>query len=332
MASLLREGWRDLRRRVRIVWLSVARWRLRRALFEAETELGWLGWEQVDFFDEELSTHVKIVQDFEQTQASLLNTSAELSGQKADLDRILARETAVHDQTQAALAAERAPISAKLEQAEATRRLKIEAGERFARALEEMASLEKRLEADSQAYMRAERPNIQIRIEARKVSDELGRLSGERKLVLAGQANAAREAAALEPAIARMRAELQRIDSAASAARDTLAAATRRHGGETRPLEHQKKKSNLRMAHLDGEKRAHYRIIGTCMANEGVAPRNQPELLTKVFSLRDRDLRLSETLADLRAACAAVHPGTLIAFYILLAALPLICAIALHFR
>jgi chromosome segregation ATPase len=336
VASLLLEGSRDLRRRVRIVWLSAVRFRLRRTLFEAETELGWLGWEQVDFYDEELNAHVKIVQDFEHTQASLLNTSAELSGQQVVLEEELAGETAAHDRTQAALAAERAPLSAQLEQSEATRRLKLESGDRFARALDEIASLEKRLEAESLEFMNLRHPNIQVRIEARKVSDELGRLSAERKLVMADQANAALEAAALESVVTRLRAELHRIDSAADAARDALAAASRRHAGEARPLEDQKKKSDLRMAHLDREKKTHYRIIGACLANEGVAPRNQPEILTKVFTLRDEDLLLTQTLTDLRAACTAyatAHPGKLIAFYMMLAMLLLaLLLLALNVR
>ena len=159
-AALPQEGFRDLSRRLRIAWLWVARVRLRRALFKAEAELGLLGWEQVDIFDDAINAEVKKVQEFENAQASLLNVSAELSGRKAALDEELAREEALHDQAQASLAQEREPLAAQLEQAESARRQKLEAGERFERALGELARLEKRLQARSLSFMNVEHPSV----------------------------------------------------------------------------------------------------------------------------------------------------------------------------
>ena len=94
-----------MRRRVWAGWLLVRRLRLQRALAEAETELGWLGWEQVDFFDPRLTEQVQKVQEFENAQATLLNTSAELSSRKNELAHTLAQHTSTHDETQASLAA-----------------------------------------------------------------------------------------------------------------------------------------------------------------------------------------------------------------------------------
>ncbi len=333
MAAFPREGFLDLSRRLRIAWLRAVRLRLRRSLFEAEAQLGWLGWERVDFFDAETTAEVEKVREYENAEASLMNTSAELAGRKASLDRQLAAEKSLHDQAQKSLAEEREPIAAQLEQAEARRRQKLEAADRFERAIEEIARLEKQLEARSLSFMNIEHPSMAIRTEAREVSDELARLPGERKLVYADKAAALEQAARLEPEIARLRGHLQRIETASSAARDHLAAATRRLGGEMRLLEQEQRKSKVHMSRLDREKRKPYRRIGACLADHGIAPLNQPEVLEKVLTLRAREAELIQTLASLQAACAAADAGLLIAFYLLFAAILLAVAIiACHFR
>jgi len=322
-----------LRRRLRILWLRAQRARVGRELFHAEAELGWLGWEQVEFYDDEVQAQVAKIQEFESTQASLQNTTAELSGQKGALAEQLARETSAHDQAEAALAAEREPIASRQAEAEAAHRLKSEAIGRFDRAVEEIDGLEQRLEAQSREYMRVENPTMAIRAEARAVSDEIGRIGLERKLVLADKARVVSEVAALEAEMGRIEADLQRIDEAAAAARETLEASTRRVGEETRQLESETQKSNLQTAHLDREKQKPYRFIGACLADHGIFPRNQPQVLEKVFTLRERDFQLAETIASLRAECARVKPGILIVFYLLvLAVLFVLWAVIFHAR
>ncbi len=332
MASLPREGIRDLRLRLRTAWIRAVRVRVRRDLFQAETELGYLAWEQADFYGEPVIAAVKKIQEFEATQAALQNTSAELSKRKAALDEELARENALHDQAQAALAAERAPIATTLEGAETARRQKLQAVERFDRAIGEIAATEKKLQAKSLTYLKITQPTLQIRTEARKISDELTGLSVERSLVMTDRERAAVEAGLMEAEITRLRGELQRIDSAASAARERLAQAVRRIAGETRLLEREKKKSLHRMSHLDRKKRQPYRFIGACLADHRIAPMNQPAVLEKVVTLRRRHLDLAKTLAQLRTARATTAPGPLIAFYLFLAVLLIaLCVIASHF-
>jgi chromosome segregation ATPase len=313
--------------------LAVNRFRIRRDLYEAETELGWLGWEQVEFYDEQTTAQVKRIQEYENTQANLQNTSAELSGRKSALDAELTREKTAHDQTLASLAAERAPVAAQLQEAESTRQKKVEAIDRFDKALEEIAVTEKRLEGVSESFMNIKEPTIAIRIEAREVSDNLGRIALERKLVAADKATAAQEAAALEATVNRLREELQHIDEAAAAARENLSNAARRLTGEVRTLEREKKKSSLHMAHLDREKRKPYQFIGAVLADHNIAPRNQPQILEKVIALRARHVQLGEMLKRTHAACAETNLGLLICFYLLVAVILMaLCAIGFHFR
>ena len=118
MAALASEGILDLRRRLRILRITVARMRLQRQLYQAETELGWLGWEQVDFFDEETAAQVKKIQEFENAQASLQNAGAELSGRKYAIEQELAHLQKLHDDTQQSLAEERASFAGRLDQIE----------------------------------------------------------------------------------------------------------------------------------------------------------------------------------------------------------------------
>ena len=332
MAPLAREGYRDLRRRLRMLRIAVMRYRLRRDLYQAETELGWLGWEQVEFYDEMTTAEVKKIQEFENTQAFLQNTSAELSGRRAALDAELTREKTAHDQTLASLTADRAPLAARLQEAETTRQKKLESIDRFDRAIEEMSVAEKRLEALSESYMNVQNPTIAIRIEARELSDQLGQVALEKKLVAADKATAAQEAVALESTVDRLRTDLQHIDEATAAARENLSGAARRVTDQVRVVEREKKKSSLHMAHLDHEKQKPYQFIGSCLADHNIAPRNQPQILEKVLALRERNVQLGETVNRLRAACAAVDLGLLISFYFLLfAVLIALSAIAFHF-
>jgi len=331
-ASLPRDGYRDLRRRLRILRLTLERSRLRRALFNAEAELGWLGWEQVEFYDAETTAQVAKIQEFENTQAFLQNTSAELSGKKAGLDEELARENTRHDETQASLAAERGPIVSRIQEAETTRERKIGSIERFSRALGEISAREQWLESRSRSFMNIVNPTMEIRAAAREVSDELAQLIGERKLVLADKATAAVGAETLEAEIAHLRSELQRIDTAAEEAREALAAASRRMANETRTLERAKEKSSLQMAHLDREKQKPYRFIGACLADHNIAPRNQPQCLEKVLELRDRERQIEDSLLALQTACSAAEPIILVTFYLLLIALIFaLSAVTVHF-
>jgi len=323
---LLSEGWRDLVRRLRLLWYWVARARLRRDLDYAEAQLGWLGWEQVDFFDEAINAEVEKLREFENTQASLMNTSAELGGLKGDLESSLAAEKQQHDEAQTSFAGKRQPMALELENLEAKRKQKLEAVQRFEAALAEIAQLEKQLEARSLDFMRIEHPTFEIRTSAREVSDELARLSGERKHVLAGKFAAAEEASRLEPAIAQLRKDLERIDSESTARANSFAAAGRRIAGEMRRLEHQRKKSNTTMSRLDREKRKPYRQIGACMADHEIAPLNQPEVLGAVLALRQHEAAMLETISVLKAACAAVQPRHLAIFYLAMAAIIILAA------
>ncbi len=176
---------RPLAARLRIAWLWAVRLRVRRALSERRPELGWLGWEQVDFFDEEINAEVRKVEEFENTQASLMNASAELSGRKAALDEELAREKSAPR-----------PGPGFARRGTRTPRRPARAGRSCAAvrswkpssassAPSRSSPASKRARGAVLAFMKIEHPDIEIRTEAREVSDELGRLARERKLVLA---------------------------------------------------------------------------------------------------------------------------------------------------
>jgi hypothetical protein len=82
------------------------------------------------------------------------------------------------------------------------------------------------------------------------------------------------------------------------------------------------------MSHLDREKRSPYRLIGACLADHRIAPLNQPQVLEKALALRERDAQLSQSLAELQAACAAANPGMLVAFYLLLGGMLIVLLVA----
>ena len=71
-------------------------------------------------------------------------------------------------------------------------------------------------------------------------------------------------------------------------------------------------------------------MIGACLADDGIAPLNQPQLLEEVFKLREKDALLSRNFMELETACAAADTGLLAAFYGILVSvlfvLALLCA------
>jgi hypothetical protein len=239
----------------------------------------------------------------------------------------MAAENTRHDQALASLRMERDPVAAQFAETDSRRRQKQEAAERFDRALEEMAQSEKQLEARNRTFMDIVNLDAATRAESRVVSDALRRIPGERKLVLADKATAAQEAAALEPEVSRLHAELQRIDAAIAAEEAQFSEAARRITTQVRQIERERKESDIHMSRLDRKKHGPYRVIGACLADQNIAPLNQPEMLEKVLVLRARETALRETIAALRSACAATSAAALATFYILLAALLIALAI-----
>jgi len=332
IAGLPREGFRDLSRRVRIAWIWAERIRVRRQLADAEAQLGWLGWQRADFFAPDLINAVAKVREFEDAQASLMNVTAELSGRKAKLDEELAREKARHDEALAALAKEREPIAAQITEKEGLRRRKLEAIERFDRALGELAAKVKRLEALSTSYMKVEQPRIEIRTKARETSEDLIQLAFERQRVDTSRKAAAEAVAGFDAEIGKLRTELERIDAAQAAARAQFTSARRRLTGEHRKIERTQRKSHAGISSLDRKKRKPYRLLGTSLADQGIAPMNQPEALEQVGELRNRVAGASQTISELRAECAAAKADTLVAFYLLLVFLALLAGLVIrHF-
>ncbi len=326
------DGFRDIGRQVRLIWLFASRMAVRRSIYLAETELGFLGWQQADYFDERISEEVKKVQEFENTQASLLNTSAELGERKRVLDEEFAKEKAAHDQAQAGFDEERKKASAELERLENARREKREVVERFEQAIAELTREAKQLEERSLSFMKIEDPNFADRREATEVSGSLKRIEDERKLVLADQAKAAQETGKFDPDIDRMRAEIERVDTAAEEARARFGEAEERFNGETRELERQRRESQGRITHLDREKRKPYRAIGACLADSGISSFNQPAALEKVLALRRQEAGITQTIAQLHAESAAMHPAAFVAFYLLLAAAIFgLCILLVHY-
>jgi chromosome segregation ATPase len=326
------EGFRDVARRLRLLRLLAAGVKTRRALAAAETELGWLGWEQVEIYDEDLQAEVAKIREFEDAQASLLNVSAQASGRKAGLDAELEKARGRHDAEIARLEASRAPVAEELARAETRLRQRREAVQRFEQALSELATHEKELMARSVAFMQIAEPTIGIRTEAREVSDALGRLAGERKIVTADKVRAAAEAAELELGIRKLRSQLAEIDGAMAAARDQFAATGRRIAGEKRQLDRKQRKSDTHMTRLDREKRTPYQKIGACLADLEIPPLNQPQIMEKVLGLRARREALATEAAELREACAAAPQNALAMFYFTLVILAIVVlAGAAHF-
>lgn len=257
-------------------WQPVARLWWRWQLARAEIALGKAGWQTADF-GRDCDDMLRRLEGVERRQVSLINDRSQCARQIDDLsDAVSTAETTLSEAARRlrllrdAAAAEEVGLQERLDSA-ACKAARFQAA---ARGLEQ--ELAGGTGDDSPA-----RPTWQVQVELTETharledeQQEAGRLEAMLRQTISSSTES-RKAASVE---------LQQAETVLAGLREQLVSLRRRHSAlerEIRKIEHQKD--------------APFRKLGSVMADAGLGPPNQPQLLERVLTLRRRSARVAQS-------------------------------------
>lgn len=314
----LRAGARELARKFTRAKLRLALWRARRELARAEIDLGLLGWEQVDFFDDELNAAVAKIHESETSQARLMNAAADLAAriERAHSENAAAR--GMLDEVLARTRTEKAAAEQSLGEAESEIRARRETRSRFQRALAELAAALDALEKQYFALLAAPQPDAASRAEILRIRDQQTRLATEQAELRESEARAAAGAAVAEKTRESLRARLDALEKTIEENEERAETLARELAAEISACEREQQRLAEQVNLLDAEKARPFLLIGRCLADHGIAPMNQPGALQRVLDLRDAVAPKLEAIEASRAESRTEDSAEVQKFYALL--------------
>jgi len=299
-----------------------------RRLRKAEIYLGWLGWQQADF-SEEFLRHVEEINRFEREQGDLLNKRADIASMIAALQLQQTENEAESARQLDQIAAERRPLATAHEAAV----------ERLAEKQRELDEEKKKL-----AQMAGEESRLNRRLDALKkiypppedLREQLLSIQSERSAIDRGKPILQAEIARLLLATKPLRADLKLRESLLSALdrrtkklRAAQAAASRKLRRQVRSADRQKAAMEKRSRSLERQKKLPFLKLGRVLGDNRVSPMNQPEALQAVLKHRENIQQRREVIAESLAVSRRVDTGKLKKFYLIVAILAAVLAIAL---
>lgn len=312
-------GCRDLSLKRRRAQLCLGLFFSRKKLFRAETKLGWLGWQQADFFGTEVQAQIDKIAQLEKEQALLVNVVADISEKRRDLEAKRIAGQREYEESRLAMEQERAPHDARLAECEGRWQLRRDAWRRFENALTELEKTERTL-MEQHAQIRSVTPQTtKTQAEEKQILAHRVQLANERRELENERREAMQEIAELEVAQPALRAEVERCAAEEEQARAIFAAADRVLAAEMRARGRETKRSGKQSTAIESKMREPFRLVGACLADHQIAPMNQPEALQEVLSLRTKIAEMLASLVALRAQSAVLPRAQLRQFYALLA-------------
>jgi chromosome segregation ATPase len=316
--NFLNAGGREIIRKACRQRLRFSGWLRARQLRHAEVELGWLGWEQADFFDAEMESEIAKIRVFEKEQAQLVNASADLSAHIQEIEEKRAKAKTELEEKLKNLATERAPLEATRAEAVIMLRNKREWRGRMVRNVEDSHRLRDGLQKGHDELLAIEPRTAETLADIHRVVEEQGRAERERTELKNTHSRLNEEIATLEEAIAELDRQLSVFYGHEREARGKFEALETERAAKIAESEHERAASAKQMAELDTKKTEPYRRLGQCLADNNIAPRNQPDALIHVHELRDQLAAAEQEIARSLDETASENPGDLAKFYALL--------------
>jgi chromosome segregation ATPase len=275
-----------------------------RDLAKAETELGLLGWQQAEF-DPVTQKQVDALQHVEREQAELSNRSAEIAYR---LKEVIEQRKALKEAFErdvAALAEERTrtgePVRALREQIAKLQEPAPATDKRLAELQSELREAEKVYNR----LLQVQPQTPEVRDDILKVREELLVLPREQNELKAHAARRASEIqsrqeqiAAVEKAVDEVERRIRERKALFGRQDEELAKVQRDH--ERDKLQAEKENEQLERAKIDP-----YREIGIVLADNSVAPMNQPQALERALECRAVVLSHQQSLIDIEGLAAA---------------------------
>lgn len=297
-------GLRETLRVSQRVFHRARRWLDLRALKNAETHLGLLGWQQADF-DPETQRQVDAIQHVEKEQSGLQNQAAELARKLQELKE-------EHARTEAGLEKAAEPVrqsrtKAAAERAEAEKAAQEVDGrapllERRTAALDQE---ERQMEALYRQLLTANPETPSVRNEISRVRERILAIQNERTDLRPQVARLSEDGLKAKGEIARLDGVLSECDRELKSIERQMAEEARSYAARVRDLEKAKAQVEAEVDQLERAKLDPYREIGRVLADSGVAPVNQPDALSRVYDLRKAILGAEEYVGQSLAQTAA---------------------------
>lgn len=257
-----------------------------RRLAKAEENLGLLGWQQADF-DEPTQRQVDALQNIEREQATLTNRSAELAHELAALSEKRVRFRQDYDEQRRTLEAEREKVRKPLTEAEhklsATRSRTPDVEKRTAQLDREQRDIE---ELSTKLLLIQPQPS-HVRDELLLLRDRALAIQNERKDVRTEHARSLNEVHHLEHQVEGLEKQVAEFDKSLRELKSKFEEEDGKLSEEERELAEEKEKSEEEAAKLERAKGNPYRAIGRVLADNAIAPMNQPTALSNVLDLRE---------------------------------------------
>jgi chromosome segregation ATPase len=257
-----------------------------RNLAKAEANLGLLGWQQADF-DQETQEQVDALQNIEREQANLTNRSAELAHQ---LDALKVERVKIrweYEQRRDKLTGERTKACQPMDELQrklANARAHTPDVDRKAAQLDRE---QKDIEAMSTKLLVIQPQPLHVRDEILQLRDRMLQIQNERNDLRTMHARSLSEIHQLEQQISVFEKRRTEFDTSLSALQETFEAEDEKLASDEHLLTREKEKVEKSVNEMDKAKGNPYRAIGRVLADNGIAPMNQPSALSKVLSLRE---------------------------------------------
>lgn len=273
----LREVSRKLGRQLDRLRLAAER----RKLARAETELGLLGWQQADY-DPETQREVEKIQNYEREQSRLTNDSAEVGRAMRDCHLQRGSTRKEYDEKRRRLEVQRREVMEPMERMQKQLMALRKQEPTYQRRMPE---LERELREVNRLYTdllasRAESPqarNDMVRLRERTVA-----IPNEKADLRTQHLRVVSEIKQLETALGRANQQVAALEGELRALEAEFTAHERDIAAEIRKKEREKARLEKEIDALEIAKVNPYQQIGRVLADNNLAPMNQPQTLEKV--------------------------------------------------
>ena len=283
--NYLSPGLREISRKCRRLIKTVRRSIERRRLTRAETELGLLGWQQADY-DPVTERQVQNIQNYEREQARLTNEGAELGrairacmecrqAARKEFDEIRSQvETERKAAADATDSLEKQVVALRRQEPTYEKRIP-----ELDRELREVTELYGEL-------LTSEKQSPKLREELIRLRERTVAIPNEKADLRTQHLRVVSELKSLETQLARHRQHLGELERKLQALEDAFYARDREIAAEIKQREKEKAKVDREINALEAAKENPYLEIGRVLADNNLAPMNQPDALEKVRTQR----------------------------------------------
>jgi len=280
-------------------------------LAKAEANLGLLGWQQADF-DEDTQRQVDALHNIEREQARLMNLAANLAHQRDAVAAQRAKLRETYEQKRLAIEGERNQVRQPLPDLQRKLSFARDHMPDVERTTSQLDREQRDIEALSNRLLVVQPQPIHIRDEILRLRDRMLGIQNERNDLRIQHARSTSEIHQLDHQIGALEKRSTEIDRQLNVLRNEFEGEDAKLEKEEQAKSEEKGSTESQINALERVKGNPYRAIGRVLADNDIAPMNQPEALSNVLKFRGEISLREAAIETLRAESRAVDYTLLI--------------------